>query len=146
MSRSKTHRPRISRELRDYVISVGSELNGSEVRGFHHGLELLTRYIRVLQGTPPCPECGTATEEIPNKYAAFRCRSCEQDFHGYDVLGVENTENARLPPLPKEVEVGFQCDCNEENTADNVGTTGGDSTHTTQSRQDSNGRSDRLEW
>jgi hypothetical protein len=143
VSRQKTHRPRISRDLRDRVISVGEELNGAEVGGFHEALELLTRYIRVLQGTPPCPECGTATEEVPNRYATFRCRSCEQDFHGYDVLDVENTENARLPPLPKEVEVGFQCGCNED---DNRGTNGRGSTHTTHSRQDTDAGSNRLEW
>jgi len=114
MSRNRTFRPRISRDQRDRVLEHAERLNGTEPEhGFHHGVELLTRYIDVLyEEIDECPDCGGATistdkpirsknKRITLPAGTYRCESCRSTFSALEYMDVAHPEEAELPALPR---------------------------------------------
>lgn len=114
-----TYRPRITRELRDRVLEVGEELNGAEPESYRESLEMLVRYLDVLQDRVTCPQCGEELEETAT--GKYRCWRCEQEgenahFDLWDYLGTEDTEQAALPGFPREIQYRFECNHEEHSS------------------------------
>jgi hypothetical protein len=119
MTRSKTFRPRVSREHRDRVVELAERVNGGPVEhGYQNALELLIRYFDVLTDElKECPNCGTEGqvtrehrlpsgewhERPPGNYW---CKSCESAFSAWDYLKVEDREGAEFL-TPGDVERTF---------------------------------------
>lgn len=149
MSRSRTHRPRLTYDTRDRVIELSSILNGKEVESFHEGLQLLLRYFEALEDNVECPECGAADVETRSKSGLWHCWRCEEDtesglFNITDYLDVANEEDARLLGTPRSITYEFRCD--REHVDDQAGTNDSDSVRTVENQPSYQRRSVDERW
>lgn len=82
--RDRPYRPRTTYEIKDHLQRIATTLNGQErgVGEFHEALEIVLRYIDVLEDEMTCLDCGTklapfqpSGRSIKGKY---RCPNCHE--------------------------------------------------------------------
>jgi len=101
MSRNRTYRPRTTRENRERLKEVATQLNGTEPAEFHESLGILLDYLDVLNGSVACSHC----EEEPIESIApgrWECWNCQQYTNIYDVLGTEEPDSTDIPIVPRQ--------------------------------------------
>lgn len=131
MTHRKTCRPRISREHRDRLLDVSSQLNGTDVSGVPRAAELICRYLAVLDRDAQvrCPDCGEILEEKGGGNHYY-CWHEDRYLSVFDVIGSENPEDARVFGLPRDVRYRFKPDTESEDVG----------TKPTENRQDDTSR------
>lgn len=107
----KSYRPRLSRDLRDRILSTAATLNGEPVERFPKAMGLICDWLDILQGKVDfCPLCASSSvAEDPVAFPGFpdwelpegkwQCLRCRETFDVWDVLDVDDRESARLPGL-----------------------------------------------
>lgn len=99
MSRNTTYRARISRGTKDQLIYAAEQLSDDTVNNVPEALDLLLSYHSVLSNHVECPDCGG--QPIDSMAAGkWHCWNCDEYCTIYDVLGVDEPEDADIPVIP----------------------------------------------
>jgi len=101
MSRNRTYRPRTTRENRERLKEVATQLNGTEPAEFHESLSVLLDYLDVLNGSVACSYCGEKPIDSI-AHGTWKCWYCEEYTEIYDVLGTDEPDSADIPLIPRQ--------------------------------------------